>query len=601
MCKSNIRNFCIIAHIDHGKSTLADRLLEYTSTVVKKKMKDQILDDMDLERERGITIKAKTVRMDYYKYENNKKYVLNLIDTPGHIDFTHEVSRALSACEGAILVVDATQGVEAQTLVNAALAKKAKLKIIPVINKIDLPTADIDRTREQIKEYLKIDMVPIPISAKEGNGTEKIIDSIIVNVPPPTIICESQLSALIFDSFYNSYRGIVVIVRIFDGEIKRNIKVKFITSGIECEIIEVGYMKMKMIEADKLSAGEVGYIIVKIKDIHNIKIGDTITECINPTRFIHTACRETNQFVFAGLYSDSTSKYNDLKTALEKLRLSDPSIIYSPETSATLGFGFRCGFLGSLHLEIIKERLEREFGLNLLVTAPSVIYKIKLKNKNELISIDNPIKFPNRFDIKETWEPYIEATIVCPVNCLGLVIKLCQERRGTKVYMKYIDIRTVVLKYHMPLAEIIMDFYDTLKSISKGYASFNYKHIDYYISDLVKLEIMVNSKIIDAFTIITPKSKALFMAHYISKKLKNIIPKHMFEIPIQVMVNNRIISRETIPAMRKDVLAKCYGGDITRKRKLLEKQSIGKRKMKQFGKVDVPFEAFVAILKIHEN
>ncbi|MDR3092370.1 MAG: translation elongation factor 4 [Endomicrobium sp.] len=594
---SNIRNFCIIAHIDHGKSTLADRLLEYTGTISQREMKNQILDGMDLERERGITIKAKAVRMDYTD-RKGVKYILNLIDTPGHVDFTYEVSRSLAACEGAILVIDATQGVEAQTLANTMLARNAKLKIIPVINKIDLPTADVDSTYEQMKEGLKIDAEPILTSAKEGIGISEIIDSVIANVPSAKIVKEEPLSALIFDSFYDSYRGVIVIIRVFDGKIRKGMKVRFTASNAEYEVLEVGYMKIKMIESDELSSGEVGYVIAGIKDIHDIKIGDTIVESANPTKHLHEGYKEINPFVFAGLYPNSTSEYDGLKTALEKLRLSDSSLVYFPETSVALGFGFRCGFLGSLHLEIVKERLEREFGLNLLVTAPNVVYKVKYKGK--FITIDNPAKFPNIADIEEIWEPYVEATIICSTDYLGSMFDLCQKRRGKQTLMKYMDTKIVILKYHMPLAEIIVGFYDALKSASKGYASFDYVHIDSQLGDLLKLEIMINAEVVDAFTVIAHKDKAQSVAHYLTEKLRGIIPRHMFEIPIQAKINNKIIARETISAMRKDVLAKCYGGDITRKRKLLEKQKEGKRKMRQFGKVDIPPEAFIAVLKIDE-
>ncbi|MDR3256981.1 MAG: translation elongation factor 4 [Endomicrobium sp.] len=594
---SNVRNFCIIAHIDHGKSTLADRLLEYTGTISHREMKDQILDGMELERERGITIKAKAVRMNYTD-KNGEKYIFNLIDTPGHVDFTYEVSRSLAACEGAILVIDATQGVEAQTLANTMLAKNAKLKIVPVINKIDLPTADVDNAYAQMKEGLEIDVEPILASAKEGIGIGEIIDSLIANIPPAKVVKEEPLSALIFDSFYDSYRGVIVIIRVFDGKIQKGTKVRFMASNVEYEVLEVGYMKIKMVESDELSSGEVGYVVAGIKAIDDIKIGDTITESINPTKHPHEGYKEINPFVFAGLYPNSTSEYDGLKMALEKLKLSDSSLVYFPETSVALGFGFRCGFLGSLHLEIVKERLEREFGLNLLVTAPNVIYKVK--SKSNFITIDNPAKFMNNADIDEIWEPYVEATIICPVDYFGSILELCQKRRGKQVLMKYMNTKIVVLKYNMPLAEIIVGFYDVLKSTSKGYASFDYEHIDPQIGDLVKLEVMIDGEVIDAFTIIVHKDKAQTAAHYLTEKLRGIIPRHMFEIPIQARVNNKIVSRETISAMRKDVLAKCYGGDITRKRKLLEKQKEGKRKMRQFGKVEIPPEAFVAVLKVED-
>ncbi|MDR2708583.1 MAG: translation elongation factor 4 [Elusimicrobiota bacterium] len=594
---ANIRNFCIIAHIDHGKSTLADRLLEYTGTISKREMREQILDGMELERERGITIKAKAVRMNY-KDKDGKEYILNLIDTPGHVDFTYEVSRALAACEGAILVIDATQGVEAQTLANTMLAKNANLKIIPVINKIDLPTADIDSAYEQMRQVLGITDEPILASAKDGIGIAEIVEAVVKDVPPAKQDLDQPLSALIFDSFYDSFRGVIVIVRVFEGSIKKGMKIKLMASGVEYEVLEVGYMKIKPIESETLNSGEVGYVIAGIKDIHDIKIGDTITQSQNPTKRPHAGYKEIHPFVFAGLYPFSTSDYDSLKTALEKLQLSDSSLAYFPETSVALGFGFRCGFLGSLHLEIVKERLEREFNLSLLVTAPNVVYQIKTKGKT--ISIDNPAKFPNNAEIDEIWEPYVEATIICPAEFLGALLDLCRKKRGRQTQMQYINTKIVLLKYEMPLAEIIIGFYDELKSVSRGYASFDYEHIAPQKGDLVKLEILINSEPVDAFSTIVHADKASAGAHFLTEKLRGIIPRHMFEIPIQARVNNKIIARENISALRKDVLAKCYGGDITRKRKLLEKQKEGKRKMRQFGRVEIPPEAFVAVLKIDD-
>ncbi|MDR0485797.1 MAG: translation elongation factor 4, partial [Elusimicrobiota bacterium] len=542
---SNIRNFCIIAHIDHGKSTLADRLLEYTQTISKREMKEQILDGMELERERGITIKAKAVRMDY-EDKDGKKYILNLIDTPGHVDFTYEVSRALAACEGALLVIDAAQGVEAQTLANTLLAKGANLKIIPIINKIDLPTADINNAQEQMKEGLEIEGEPILASAKDGIGIDEILDSIVKNIPPAEVKCDAPLSALIFDSFYDSYRGVVAIVRVFDGQIKKGMKIKLMASAAEYEVLETGFMKLKTVEADVLSSGEVGYIVAGIKDIRDIKIGDTITESANPTKNPHSGYKEINPFVFAGLYPYNTSDYDGLKNALEKLKLSDASLTYTAEVSAALGFGFRCGFLGSLHLEIVRERLEREFNLNLLATAPNVVYDVKVKNK--ISAIDNPAKFPSYSDIEEIWEPYVEASIISPVEYIGAVFELCRKKRGKQVLMKYINVKTVLLKYHLPLAEIIIGFYDGLKSVSKGYASFDYKHIEKQLGDLAKLEILINSQVIDAFSIIVHKDKAQNAAYYLTEKLKEIIPRHLFEVPIQARLNNKIIARQTISA-----------------------------------------------------
>jgi GTP-binding protein LepA len=597
MSNSNIRNFCIIAHIDHGKSTLADRLLEYTGTVSLREMKDRIMDGMELERERGITIKAKAARMNY-KAPDGKEYILNLIDTPGHVDFTYEVSRALEACEGALLIIDASQGVEAQTLANTMLAKAANLKIIPVINKIDLPTADVDRAYEQMKEGLDVDAEPILASAKEGIGISEIVQSVVDNIPPAPKADDAPLSALIFDSSYDSYRGVIIIIRVFEGEIKKGMKIKFMATNAQYEVLEIGYLKTKMIESGGLSSGEVGYVVAGIKDIQDVKIGDTITEVTRPTQRPHEGYKEIHPFVFAGLYPYVTSDYDALKHALEKLQLSDSSLSYVPETSVALGFGYRCGFLGSLHLEIVKERLEREFGLTLLVTSPNVIYNVKARGKMHII--DNPAKFPNYADIEEIWEPYVNATLICPSEYVGSIMELCQKKRGTQLEMRYLDTRIVILKYEIPLAEIIVGFYDALKSVSKGYASFDYEHTDAKLGDLVKLEILVNNEVVDAFSVITHKDKAQTVAHFLTEKLRGIIPKHMFEIPIQARVNNKIIARETISAMRKDVLAKCYGGDITRKRKLLEKQKEGKKKMRQFGSVDIPPEAFVAVLKIDD-
>ena len=592
-----IRNFCIIAHIDHGKSTLADRLLEFTHTISKREMRDQVLDGMDLERERGITIKAKAIRMDY-EDETGKRYMLNLIDTPGHVDFTYEVSRALAACEGALLIVDASQGVEAQTLANTYLAKQSKLKIIPVINKIDLPTADIDTALTQMKEALDITDEPILASAKEGIGIKEIVQSIIRDIPPPQGDRSEPLSALIFDSFFDSYRGVIIIVRVFEGELKAGMKIKLVSLDAIHEVLEVGYMQIKMVPTDSLSAGEVGYVVSGIKDIHDVKIGDTITELARPTLHPHAGCKEIKPFVFAGVYPLSTSDYDNLKSALAKLRLSDASLSYVPETSSALGFGFRCGFLGSLHLEIVKERLEREFNLELLITAPNVIYTVVTKKGSS--DIDNPARFPNYGDIVEIYEPYVVATIICPALYLGPILDLCQKKRGKQITLRYIDTKTVILKYEIPLAEIIVGFYDALKSVSKGYASFDYEHIGTRLGDLVKLEIMINSEVVDAFSVIVHEEKAQTTGHFLAEKLRTIIPRQMFEVPIQARIRNKIIARENIAAMRKDVLAKCYGGDISRKRKLLEKQKEGKKRMRQFGRVEIPPEAFIAVLKINE-
>ncbi|MFH1369288.1 MAG: translation elongation factor 4 [Elusimicrobiota bacterium] len=593
----NIRNFCIIAHIDHGKSTLADRLLEFTGTISMRDMRDQILDGMDLERERGITIKAKAVRMDYTD-ENGSKIILNLIDTPGHVDFTYEVSRAMAACEGALLVVDASQGVEAQTLANYYLAKNANLKIIPVINKIDLPTADINGTRDQIHEALENADEPILASAKDGKGIKEIIDTIINTVPVPKGEPDDPLAALVFDSYYDIYRGVVIIVRVIDGEIKPRMKIMMHSTGVFYEVLEVGFSKIKMIPSASLKAGEVGYIVAGIKNIHDVKIGDTITDKARPTVKPHAGYKEIKPFVFSGLYPVNSGDYDNLKNALEKLHLSDSSLYYIPETSVALGFGFRCGFLGSLHLEIVKERLEREFGLNLLITAPNVVYRVR--TESDSIEVDNPAKFPLYGDIRLIEEPYVMSTIICPGDYIGAVMDLCQKKRGKQVLFRFLDMKRAIVKYEMPLADVIVGFYDALKSVSKGYASFDYEHIGYREGELVKLEIMINQEVIDAFSLIVHRDNAQTVAHFLAEKLKSIIPKQMFEIPIQAKVNNKVIARENIGALRKDVLAKCYGGDITRKRKLLEKQKEGKKKMRQFGRVEIPPEAFVAVLKIGE-
>jgi GTP-binding protein LepA len=560
-------------------------------------MREQILDGMDLERERGITIKAKAVRMDYVTPEG-EKFILNLIDTPGHVDFTYEVSKSLEACEGALLVVDASQGVEAQTLANTYLAKNAKLKIIPIINKIDLPTADVDRTYIQIKDGLEILREPILSSAKENIGTKEIIDAVISDIPSPTGDPDKPLSALVFDSFFDPYRGVIIIVRVFDGRIRTGMKMTMISTGAEYEILEIGHMKIKMVRTDLLSAGEVGYIVAGIKDIHDVKIGDTVTLKENPTKTPHSGYQEIKPFVFAGFYPGSTSDYDALKRALEKLQLTDSSLSFVPETSTALGFGFRCGFLGSLHLEIIQERLEREFGLNILITAPNVVYEIRTKKGSFVL--DNPAKFPDFSDIEEIYEPYVMATIICPQQYIGAILDLCQKRRGKQTTLRYLDVNTVVVKYEIPLSEIIVGFYDSLKSVSKGYASFDYEHINTRPGDLVKLEILVNQEVIDAFSMIIHREKAQAAAHFLTEKLRKIIPRHGFEVPVQARVNNKIIARENIAAVRKDVLAKCYGGDISRKRKLLEKQKEGKKKMRQFGRVEIPNEAFIAVLKMRE-
>lgn len=589
-----IRNFCIIAHIDHGKSTLADRLLELTGTVAKRDMRGQILDGMELERERGITIKAKAVRMEY------QGQILNLIDTPGHVDFTYEVSRALNACEGALLIVDASQGVEAQTMANTQLATDAGLKIIPVINKIDLPAADPERAHEEIMEILKIEDDPLKISAKTGVGVESVLQAIIDRVPPPEGTIDAPVSALLFDSVYDIYRGIIVFVRMVNGELKPGDKVRFMATGSEFSIEELGTMRMKLVAGQKLSAGEVGYLILGIRDASLVHIGDTVTSVARPTNEALPGYHEVKPFVFSGMFPINSSDYELLKTALEKLHLQDSSFQYEPETSVALGFGFRCGFLGLLHMDIIRQRLEREFDLNLIITAPNVVYRVMDKD-GEISEVENPSEFPDARQDVIIEEPYVKATIITPSDYTGSIMQLAQDRRGNMLDMKYLTPQRVRLQYELPLAEIVVNFYDQLKSISKGYASFDYEPIGYKEGNLVKLEILVADEPLDALSYVVHKDNAYAWGRRIAEKMKDLIPRQMFEVPIQARIEGRIIARETVRAMRKDVLAKCYGGDITRKRKLLEKQKEGKKRMKQFGSVEIPQEAFLAALKLSED
>lgn len=590
-----IRNFCIIAHIDHGKSTLADRLLELTKTVAMRDMRAQHLDGMELERERGITIKAKAVRMEH------NGYILNLIDTPGHVDFTYEVSRALNACEGALLIVDASQGVEAQTMANAQLAKDAGLKIIPVINKIDLPAAEPDRVHEEIIEMLGIEDDPLKISAKTGIGVETVLDAIINRVPPPVGKIEAPVSALLFDSVYDVYRGIIVFIRMVNGQLKKGERVRFMATGSEFTIEEIGTMKMKLVPSENgLSAGEVGYLILNIRDASLVHTGDTVTSVARPTTQQLPGYKEVKPFVFSGMFTINSSDYELLKAALEKLHLQDSSFQYEPETSVALGFGFRCGFLGLLHMDIIKQRLEREYDLSLIITAPNVVYRI-LDQKGELFEVENPSKFPDNHAEMIIEEPYVRATIITPSDYTGPIMQLAQDRRGNMVDMKYMTTTRVRLQYELPLAEIVVNFYDQLKSISKGYASFDYEPIGYKEGDLVKLEILVADEPLDALSYVVHKSNAYSWGRRIAEKMKELIPRQMFEVPIQARIEGRVIARETVSAIRKDVLAKCYGGDISRKRKLLEKQKEGKKRMKQFGAVEIPQEAFLAALKLSED
>jgi GTP-binding protein LepA len=593
-----IRNFSIIAHIDHGKSTLADRLLEETGTVAKREMRAQMLDGMELERERGITIKAKAVRMNW-DAPGAGPHILNLIDTPGHVDFTYEVSRAMAACEGALLLVDASQGVEAQTLANALLAQEAGLTLIPVINKIDLPSADVPGVEKQLAESIGLEGPYILASAKEGKGVAEVLRAIIDRIPPPAGDVESPLSALVFDSVFDPYRGVIVYVRIIEGVLRAGMKVRFMATGAVEPVEEVGHLRIKYVKADVLSAGEVGYVVCGIKDIHHVRVGDTLTEDARPTERPHAGYKEMKPFVFAGLYPMAQADYENLKKAIDKLHLEDAAFFHQPETSVALGFGFRCGFLGLLHLDIIKTRLEREFNLDLLVTAPNVVYRVT-DIRGDAQEYDSPAKFPRYGDIAQIEEPYVFATVVVPNDHVGGVMQLCQDRRGRFVDMRYMTTVRVVLKYEMPLAEIIIDFYDQLKSISKGYASFDYEQSGYRVGELERMDILINNEEVDAFCFVVPKEAAYRRGRAIAEKLRDIIPRQMFEIPIQATVGSRIIARETIRAMRKDVLAKCYGGDISRKRKLLEKQKEGKKKMRQFGSVEIPQEAFLAILRLGE-
>jgi len=603
MSGSHIRNFCIIAHIDHGKSTLADRILEYTGALSDREMaaagRDQVLDDMDLERERGITIKAHAVRLTY-KASDGLEYVLNLIDTPGHVDFTYEVSRSMAACEGALLVVDASQGVEAQTLANVYLALDHDLEVIPVINKIDLPSANVEEAKHQIEDIIGLDASgAIPASAKEGIGTREILESVIKNIPAPSGDPNAPLKALLFDSWYDTYQGVVVLVRVMEGTVRPHQKIKLWSTGALHEVQSVGVFTPKMAQKNELSPGEVGYIIAGIKRVADAKIGDTITDALSPAAKPLAGYKDVKPMVFSGLYPTVSDDYADLKDALEKLRLNDASFTYEPETSLALGFGFRCGFLGLLHMDIIKERLEREFKLSLIPTAPTVIYKVT-KTNGEVVLIDNPAKLPGIQEILKIEEPFIKATLITPETYVGALIALCQERRGIQKSISYITKDRVQIHYELPLNEIVMDFYDRLKSLTKGYASLDYELSGYVESDLVKLDMLMNSEPVDALSLITHRDKAAIRGRQLAEKLKEVIPRQMYEVIIQAAIGTKIISRETVRALRKDVTAKCYGGDITRKRKLLEKQKEGKKKMKQIGSIELPQEAFLAVLKVGE-
>jgi len=595
MSENNIRNFSIIAHIDHGKSTLADRILELTGALSKREMTEQVLDSMDLERERGITIKAHAVRLNYHGLDG-KDYIFNLIDTPGHVDFTYEVSRSLASCEGALLVVDATQGVEAQTISNAYMAIEHNLEIVPVINKIDLPAAEPEKVKAQIEESLGIDATEaISISAKEGVGIRDVLESIIKKIPPPAGNKDMPLKALIFDSWFDSYKGVIVLVRVFDGVVSAGKRIKLMATNNEFEVSEVGVFTPGRKTVDTLKAGEVGYIIAGIKNVGDTKIGDTITDADNPASESCPGYKDVKPMVFCGLYPTEISKYEDLKIALEKLRLNDSSFSFEPETSVALGFGFRCGFLGLLHMEIIKERLEREFNMELINTAPTTVYKI-IKTDGDVIFVDNPAKLLQQYDKIE--EPFVKVVIFVPERYIGRILDLCQEKRGEQKDFHYIGKDRIVITYEMPLNEILWDFYDKLKSFSSGYASMDYEFIGYRESKLVRLDLLINGETVDALSLIVHKDRAYSKGRQLVEKLREVIPRQLFEVVIQAAIGSKIIARESVKPLRKDVIAKCYGGDITRKRKLLEKQKEGKRRMKQVGRVEIPQEAFLAVLKV---
>lgn len=601
MASDKIRNFCIIAHIDHGKSTLADRILEKTETVAIRDMEDQLLDNMDIERERGITIKARAVRLKYTA-NDGEDYIFNLIDTPGHVDFNYEVSRSLAACEGAILVVDASQGIEAQTLANTYLAIEHDLEVVPVVNKIDLPSADPERVCTEVENVIGIPAMDAPrISAKMGTNIEQVLEKIVTDIPAPSGDPDKPLKALIFDSYYDAYKGVIIYIRIKEGMVKVGDTIRLMATGAEFTVVEAGYMDASsLINAETLTAGEVGYISASIKSIGDTQVGDTVTNAENPCDEPLPGYRKVNPMVYSGIYPADGAKYGDLRDALEKLQLNDASLSFEPETSIALGFGFRCGFLGLLHMEIIQERLEREYNLDLITTAPSVIFKVTMTN-GEVKYIDNPSNYPEPALIASAEEPMVKADILAPSEFVGNIMELCQDRRGVFKDMKYLDDTRVNLHYELPLNEIVYDFFDALKSRTKGYASFDYEMIGYAPSKLVKLDIMLNGDVVDALSFIIHTDKAYSRARKIVEKLKENIPRQLFEVPIQAAIGGKIIARETVKALRKDVLAKCYGGDITRKKKLLEKQKEGKKRMRQIGNVEIPQKAFMSVLKLDED
>lgn len=596
--KQHIRNFSIIAHIDHGKSTLADRILEKTSAVTQREMEEQLLDNMDIERERGITIKARAVKVNYTA-NDGETYELNLIDTPGHVDFNYEVSRSLAACEGAILVVDASQGIEAQTLANTYLALEHDLEVVPIVNKIDLPSADPERVCHEVEDIIGIPAMDAPrVSAKLGTNIEEVLERVVRDIPPPEGDDEAPLQALIFDSYFDSYKGVIVYLRVKEGTVQVGDEIRMMATGATFDVVELGYMGAKAgIPCNRLSAGEVGYLTASIKNIGDTQVGDTVTSVEHPAAEALPGYRNVNPMVFSGIYPADGAKYGDLRDALEKLQLNDASLTFEAETSQALGFGFRCGFLGLLHMEIIQERLEREFNLDLVTTAPSVIYEIQMTN-GEILTIDNPSNYPDVSLIAEAREPMVRANILTPEDYIGNIMELCQDRRGIFKDMQYLEETRVEMHYLLPLNEIVYDFFDALKSRTKGYASFDYELCGYEPSKLVKLDILLNSEVVDALSFIVHKDKAYERARKIAERLKEHIPRQLFEVPIQAAVGGKIIARETVKAMRKDVLAKCYGGDITRKKKLLEKQKEGKKRMRSLGSVEVPQEAFMAVLKL---
>lgn len=595
--QSKIRNFSIVAHIDHGKSTLADRLLEITGTLTKREMEEQVLDNMEIERERGITIKSQAARL-VYRREDGEEYILNLIDTPGHVDFTYEVSRSLAACEGALLVVDATQGIEAQTLANCYLALDNDLEIAPIINKIDLPSARPDEVKEEIEDVIGIEAEDAPmISAKTGLNVEDVLETIIEKIPAPNGDEEAPLKALIFDSYYDSYKGVVCYVRILDGKVKAGTKIKLMNTNKVYDVVEVGVFTPKLFSTAELMAGDVGYITASIKNVADARVGDTITESERPTEHALPGYKKAVPMVYSGIYPVDGAKYDELREALEKLQINDAALDFEPETSIALGFGFRCGFLGLLHMEIIQERIEREFNLDIITTAPSVIYKVT-KTNGETIDLTNPTNLPEPTEIDSMEEPIVKASVIAPTEYVGAIMDLCQERRGVYIDMQYLEETRVCINYDIPLNEIVYDFFDTLKSRTRGYASFDYEFKGYTKTELVKLDILLNGDVVDALSMIVPNERAYHKGRGIAEKLKEIIPRQMFEVPIQAAVGSKVIARETVKAMRKDVLAKCYGGDISRKKKLLEKQKEGKKRMRQVGSVEVPQEAFMAVLKV---